>query len=87
MGLSGPLSWGSAAALLCLVVWDRSFLPHACGRGGLGETELIKRVGKALCGSMLTNSKQSSLELAHVGKPTTKAAWTRLRDSPPGEGQ
>lgn len=37
-----------------------------------GEAELIKPVGKALCGSMLTNS--GSLELARVGKPILEAA-------------
>lgn len=50
----------------------------------LGEAELMKSVGRALCGSMLTNS--SSLELAPVGKTIVEATWPGLRDGT-GEGQ
>lgn len=54
------------------------FHPLLLAPRALGEAKLINSVGKALCGSMLTNS--GSLELAHVGKRVVKTAWTRLRD-------
>lgn len=55
------------------MVWARSFPPLTHSLGGPGEAELIKCVGKALCGSMLTNS--SSLELARVEKPIMEVAY------------
>lgn len=84
---SGPWLWGSAAPWLCPGTWAPgsaavSFLLAA--PRALGEAELMKSVGRALCGSMLTNS--SSLELAPVGKTIVEATWPGLRDGT-GEGQ